>query len=74
MKIHCAVVLEVLNALTEACTVLYVPDDPTVKQPAGAVVRAARDTRAGAANAVAASERTNARDECMLKKRINLLR
>jgi len=44
------------------------PPDPTDKQPDGAEVRDARDTRAeGAATAAAASEKTNGKEGCILK-------
>lgn len=67
MKMHCADVLLVLRAFTAACTVLYFPELPTVKHPAGAVVRTARGvTEVGAATAVAASEKTSGRKVSIL--------
>ena len=65
---HCALLVEGLRALTAAWTVEYLPPDPTDKQPDGAEVRDARDTRAeGAATAAAASEKTNGKEGCILK-------
>ena len=65
MKMHCAVVVEVLSALTAAWTVLYFPEPPTARQPDGGELRAARAS-IGEATAAAAAVRTRATDGSML--------
>lgn len=69
MKMHWAEVLDVLRAATAAETVLYVPEPPTDRQPAGGEVRPARATsEVGAAAAAAVSERTSASKWYILRK------
>ncbi len=65
MKMHCAVVVEVLSALTAAWTVLYFPEPPTARQPDGGELRAARAS-IGVATAAAAAVRTRVIDGSML--------
>jgi hypothetical protein len=66
-------VLVALNASTADCTVLYLFEPPTARQPAGAVGRPARVTsEAGAAMTAVARAKTRGNDESIvaLKKMI----